>query len=151
MTREQKFTMSAVIAVLAAFLIGFAWQYTRARAAEQQLAQTTDELTFKRLEATLAAATIEADRDNYEIARQLSSEFFTNLQRDMRRAPQERQLELQRIAGQRDAIITAASRSDPQTGSLLAQLYSTYRVAFGDNPVSVQPAPMQPPTTTTTQ
>jgi hypothetical protein len=150
MTREQRFALGSVLAILVAFLIGFGWQYTRARNLDQQLEQATNELTFKRLEANLAAATIEADRGNYEIARQLSSEFFTNLQRDMTRAPQERQMELQRIAGQRDAIITAASRSDPQTGSLLAQLYSTYRVAFGDNPVSVQPAPVQPTTTTTT-
>jgi hypothetical protein len=151
MTREQKFVLGGVIAVLAAFLIGFGWQFTRARNFERQLQQSNYELTFKRLEATLAAATIEADRRNYEIARQLASEFFTGLQRDMARAPQDRHMELQRISGQRDAIITAASRSDPQTGSLLAQLYSTDRVAFGDNPVSVQPAPVRTPTTTTTQ
>ena len=103
------------------------------------------------LESTLAAAIIEADRGNFEIARKLASDFFTGLQADMSRAPQEHQQELTAIAGQRDVIITAASRSDPQTGSLLAQLYSTYRVTFGDTPVTptAGPGPAPAPTSTT--
>ncbi len=145
MTREQKIGMTGAIATVLAFLIGFGWQYTKARSLQQDLDATRIELTFERLEANLAAATIEADRGNFEIARQLSSDFFTQLQADMSRAPEERRAELGRILAQRDAIITAASRSDPQTGSLLSQLYSTYRVAFGDSPVPPQPAPIPVP------
>ena len=151
MTREQKIILGAVIAAVAAFLIGFGWQYSKARGLQQQLDQTSVDLTFKRLEATLAAATIEADRGNYEIARQLASDFFTGLQSEMDRAPEERRAELQRILSLRDGVITAASRSDPQTGSLLAQLYFTYRVASGDTPVAspATPAPAAAPPTTT--
>jgi hypothetical protein len=152
MTREQKIALTGVIATVLAFAIGFLWQNARARAAQDKLDTANVELTFKRLEATLAAATIDADRGNYEIARQLASEFFTGLQTDLERAPEARRAELRRILAQRDIIITAASRSDPQTGSLLAQLYSTYRVAFGDAPVQAQPAPSAPaPTSTTSQ
>jgi hypothetical protein len=151
MTREQKIILGGVLATLAAFLIGFVWQNSRARSFEGELETTRTELTFERLEGTLAAATIEADRGNYEIARQLASDFFTGLQREIGRAGEQRHLELQAISNQRDAIITAASRSDPQTGSLLAQLYSTYRVAFGDNPVTVRPGPAPTPTSTTNQ
>jgi hypothetical protein len=153
MTREQKLGLYAAAAVIVAFLIGYVWQNTRARGFEKRLEQANVELTFERLESKLAAATIEADRGNYEIARQLASDFFTGLQADMSRAPEEHRQELTAIMGHRDAIITAASRSDPQTGSLIAQIYNTYRVAFGDAPVATQPGPGQPPamTTTTTQ
>ena len=142
MNREQKIALAGVIATVVAFLIGFGWQFTRARALQEQLDQATIELTLEQLETTLAAATIEADRGNYEIARQLASDFFTRLQDDWQQAPQAQQAELQRIMEQRDAVITAASRSDPQTGSLLAQLYSAYRVSSGDAPVRPQPAPV---------
>jgi hypothetical protein len=150
MTREQKIAVTGVVATVLAFAIGFLWQNMRARGIQDKLDTANVELTFARLENKLAAATIEADRGNYEIARQLSSEFFTGLQTDLDRAPETRQAELRRILTQRDVIITAASRSDPQTGSLLAQLYSTYRVAFGSAPVSPQAAPAPPETTSTT-
>jgi hypothetical protein len=150
MTREQKIAVTGVVATVLAFAIGFLWQNIRARGIQDNLDTANVELTFARLENKLAAATIEADRGNYEIARQLSSEFFTGLQTDLDRAPEARQSELRRILSQRDIIITAASRSDPQTGSLLAQLYSTYRVAFGSTPVSPQAGPAPPETTSTT-
>jgi hypothetical protein len=152
MTREQKLGVFAAFGIIAAFLIGYLWQNIRARDFEEKLETANVELTFERLESKLAAALIEADRGNYEIARQLASEFFTGLQADMSRAPQDHQQELTAISGQRDVIITAASRSDPQTASLISQLYNTYRVAFGDAPVTPQAAPMPAaPTTTTSQ
>lgn len=151
MTREQKIALTGVIATVLAFAAGFLWQNARARAVQEKLDTANVELTFERLQSTLAAATIESDRGNYEIARQLASEFFTGLQTDLHRAPEARHDELRRILAQRDVIITAASRSDPQTGSLLAQLYGTYRVASGDAPVSPQAAPATPATSTTTQ
>lgn len=156
MTREQRILLGGVIMTIVAFLIGFGWQYTRARALDSDLQVSNEQLTFKRHEATLAAATIEAYRGNYEISRQLASRFFTGLQTDVGRAPEDKQMQLRAINNQRDAIITAASRSDPQTASLLGQLYSTYRVAFGESPVPAQPGPgpgpgpaPAPPATTT--
>jgi hypothetical protein len=151
MTREQRLILFAGAGIVVAFLIGFVWQNVRARDLQRRLDQTSVELTFERLESKLAAAIIEADRGNYEISRQLSSEFFTGLQNDMSRAPETSQQELRAIAGHRDAIITAASRSDPQTASLLSQLYNTYRVTFGDAPVTPMPAAARPPTSTTSK
>lgn len=141
MTREQKLLLGGVIATVLAFLIGFGWQYTRAEKLQQELQTTSHELTFERLEALLAAATIEAENGNYEIARQLASDFFTGLQADMESAPEAARQSLGVIAAQRDVIITAASRADPQTSSLIGQLYNTFRIAFGDAPVAVQAAP----------
>lgn len=142
MTREQKIMLGGALAAVLAFLIGFGWQYSRAERLEQELNVASKDLAFERLEGKLAAATIEADLGNYEIARQLASDFFTELQADIRRAPEETHQQLNAIAAQRDIIITAASRSDPQTASLIGQLYNTFRIAFGDEPVAAQvPAP----------
>jgi hypothetical protein len=149
MTREQKFLLGALLGIVAAFLIGFGWQYSRARSFEHQLDNVTQDYTFKRLEATLAAATIEAQRANYELARRHASDFFTGLQEALPGAPVEKRTALQRISAQRDIIITAASRADSQTASMLEQLYGTYRVTFGGMPVTPTPAPAQPATTTT--
>lgn len=148
MTREQKFLLTALIGVIAAFLIGFGWQYARARSFENQLAEVRQDFTFKQLEARLAAATIEAQRGNYELARRHASDFFTGLQEALPDAPAAARGNLERIAAQRDAIITAASRSDPQTASLLEQLYGTYRVTFGGLPVTPMPGPAPAETTT---
>jgi hypothetical protein len=153
-TREQKTIYFAIAGIVVAFLIGFLWQYTRARGFEQERTQLRNELVFKRLETTLAAALIEADRGNYEFARQLSSEFFTGLQMNLSHAPRTTLQELNAINRQRDVVITAASRGHPETSSLLGQLYNTYRIAFGDAPVGAQaPAPAgttaTPPATTT--
>ena len=137
--REQKTIYFAIAGIVVAFLIGFLWQYTRARGFEQERTQLRNELVFKRLETTLAAALIESDRGNYEFARQLSSEFFTGLQSNLSSAPRTTLQELTAINRQRDAVITAASRSHPETSSLLGQLYNTYRIAFGDAPVGAQP------------
>ncbi|HET9440960.1 MAG TPA: hypothetical protein VFO52_12350 [Longimicrobiales bacterium] len=147
-TREQKIIYFAIAGIIVAFLIGFLWQYTRARSFEHDFTSLRNELIFKRLESTLAAAVIEADRGNYEIARQLSSEFFTGLQQNLPSAPKTTLQELTAINRQRDAVITATSRSDPQVRSLLAQLYNTFRVAFGDAPVGVQPAAAPAPVDT---
>ena len=153
MTREQRILLGGIIFTVIAFLIGFGWQYTRARSLNDELEQTNQQLTFKELEATLAAATIQATQGNFEISRQLASQFFTDLQNDIEQAPEDKKTELRAISNQRDIIITAASRSDPQTASLLGQLYSTYRVAFGETPVTPQPAPVQatPAPATTSQ
>jgi hypothetical protein len=151
MTREQRLVLFGVAGIVLAFLIGFLWQNMRARDFERRLEAANVELTFERLQSRLSAAVIEADHGNYEIARQLASDFFTGLNNDMQRAPAESQQALHAIAGHRDAIITAASRSDPQTGSLLFQLYNTFRVTFGDAPISPPRAAPAPATSTTTQ
>jgi hypothetical protein len=151
MNREQKLTAFAIAGIVIAFLIGFVWQNMRARDFERRLEVANTDLTFERLESKLAAALIEANRGNYEISRQLASEFFTGLQNDVKRAPTDAQQALNAIAGHRDAIITAASRSDPQTASLIAQLYNTFRVTFGDAPVAPPGAAPAPATSTTTQ
>ena len=139
MTNTQRLVATCVAVAIVAFLIGFGWQYFRARDFGHRLTAAQDTLAFERLEGTIAAATIEADRTNYAVARQLASDFFTGLQNEIRRAPEEKRAELQNILSLRDNVITAASRNDPMTSSLLSQIYSAYRTALGEAPLTAIP------------
>ncbi len=120
--------------VVVAFLVGFGWQFARAHSLAGQLDQARKELTFQRMEATLGAATIEAQRGGFEPARQLASDFFTQLQAATDQAPSAGQAQLQQILGQRDQVITELSRSDAGAGAVLSQLFVKYRTAVGENP-----------------
>jgi hypothetical protein len=148
MTAQARTVLVAAVAAVIAFAIGAAWQYSSARVFKERLDIAEHDLAFQRLEATLGAATIEAQRGSYEIARQLASQFFTGLQSDYPEAPAERQPALQDVLAGRDAMITALSRSDPQSGSLLAQLFTRYRIALGEpvGPESGTSSPTPPPT-----
>jgi len=119
--------------VVLAFLVGFGWQFTRAHSLQNQLDQAQRELTFQRMEATLGAATIEAQRNGFEPARQLASDFFTRLQAAAAQAPSAGQPQLQQILSQRDQVITQLSRGDAQAGPILADLFVRYRVAIGES------------------
>ena len=139
MTNTQRLVVTSIAVAIVAFLIGFGWQYFRASAIDRDLMATQDTLVFERLETTIAAATIEADRTNYTVARQFTSDFFTGLQNELRRVPEEKRAEIQSILSLRDNVITAASRNDPMTSSLLSQIYSAYRTALGKAPLTAIP------------
>ncbi len=139
--------------VLLAFLVGFGWQFTRAHSLAGRLEQTERALTFQRMEATLGAATIEAQRGDFEPARQLASDFFTQLQAAAGQAPSAGQPQLQQILAERDQVITELSRSDAGAGPALAQLFVRYRTAVGESPAAPPggtPAPAAAPGSTTT-
>jgi hypothetical protein len=151
----------ALVVMIAAFAIGFGWQYSHARRYSMDLRTTEHELGLQKLVATLGAATIDAQRGAYEPARQHASDFFTQLEKEKQTAPLSAQPELTNIASQRDATITALSRNDPQSGQLLTGLFTRLRVALAqDAAASTIPAPAPgqapaatpapAPTTTTT-
>lgn len=143
MTKAQR-GLVLVAAVLVAFFAGFLWQYMRAVSARNELRETRRALTFEQLEATLGAATIEALEGRHEAARQLASSFFAGLQQNVGQAPAAAQNELTAILGDRDAVITALARGDPQSGPALAQLYRRYRGATAEGPPA-EPTPATPP------
>lgn len=126
MTRVQ-WILVGVLSVVFAFAIGFGWQYARATAAETELRQTSRELTFKRIEATLSAAAIHAQQASYEPARALASDFFSGLQRAIGDAPPASRAEMEAILAQRDDVITLISRVQPEAGALLAELALRFR------------------------
>ncbi len=127
--------------VIVAFLVGFGWQFGRAHSLQGQLDQAQRELTFQRMEATLGAATIEAQRGDFEPARELTSDFFTRLQGAIDQAPAAGQTQLQQILTQRDQVITELSRNDAQSVGVLAGLFVKYRAAVGEAPGTPAGAP----------
>lgn len=151
MTRGRK-TLLVTVGIVLAFLVGFGWQFARAHSLQGQLDKTQRELTFQRLQATLGAATIEAQRGGFEPARQLASDFFSNLQGAVDQAPEAGRSQLQDILGQRDAVITELSRSDVQSGAVLARMFVQYRSAVASGPNSpIAPPAAAPAAATTTQ
>ncbi|CAN5702251.1 hypothetical protein BH23GEM10_BH23GEM10_03610 [soil metagenome] len=153
MTAQQKVVLTAVVAAIIGFTIGAVWQYTSARSYADRLDVAETDLAFQQTEATLGAATIEAQRGSYELARQLASDFFSSLQQHVDRAPADQQPAFRDMLEHRDAMITSLSRSDPQSGSMLAQLFVRYRIAMGEpvgpnDTTSTPPAGMQPPADT---
>jgi hypothetical protein len=148
MSDRMKTVAIALAAALVAFAAGSLWQYGSTRPEVKQLQTTERDLALQRLEGTLATATIEAMRGGYEIARQLGSDFFTGLQAHYPDSDPQRQQALQEILAGRDLIITALSRADPQSGSMLVQLFMRYRIALGEpvGPESGANSP-SPPTT----
>lgn len=127
MTSGQKRALIFVGAILFAFGAGAGWQFLRASALQQQLRETQRTLAFRSLEATLGAATLEAQRGSHEISRQLASEFFTGLQSARDMAPAAAQQRFDAILNERDAVITALSRGDPDVGTRLAYLFLQFR------------------------
>jgi hypothetical protein len=144
MTAQQRIILAAVFTGIVGFALGSLWQYTSVRDLTTRLEATQHDLDFQRLEATLGAATIEAQRGSYEIARQLASSFFGGLQQQIGAARGERQEAFHEILQHRDAMITALSRSDPQSGPMLAQLFVRYRIAMGE-PVGPDPGAASAP------
>ncbi len=152
MKEGARFWLIVVAAVLVAFLAGYAWQRIRANNIEDSLEETRRALLLARMESTLGAAAIEAMSGSYEIARQQASQFFTELQATLDSVPPDgRPQELSQLLTRRDALITALSRNDVQSGPQLAQMFRSYRSALGEQIGPTQritPAPAPPPTDT---
>jgi hypothetical protein len=153
MTDTQRVVLGVAVAAIAGFAIGAGWQYSSASAYRSdldstriELDSTRHELTYQRLEATLGAATIEAQRGNHESARRLASDFFTTLQAEIETANPEAQPALRRILNQRDSIITELSRARLESGGVLAELFAEYRTALGEavGPIPVETGAGQP-------
>lgn len=127
LSQGQKRALIFVAAIIVAFGAGAGWQFLRANALERQLRETQHTLAFRSLEATLGAATLEAQRGSNEVARLLLSEFFTGLQAALDQAPVTARQRFDAILSERDALITALSRGDPEAGTRLAYLYLQFR------------------------
>jgi hypothetical protein len=88
------------------------------------------------LQNTLAAAMIDVQRGQYEPARQLTSDFYTDLRRQLDLSgvlfsPSQRD-GLRSLLAERDELITVLARSDPAATDRLFAVYSTYhKIANG--------------------
>ncbi len=115
---------------LGAFLLGFLpmWLSSREYEAERDAMQKT--LRPSELQNSLATATINARRGEFEQARQQTSDFFTDLRAEIDRegtsfsSPQREAA--RPILAQRDETITLLARNDAAAVDRLTDLYFAY-------------------------
>lgn len=111
--------------------------WIRARQYEHEREKAQQELRLKSMEGTLAAAVINADRGDYEPARQMAGDFFTSVRSQIERGSSSDLSAAQRdkvkmLMRQRDELITLLARSDPAAADRLSDLYIAYRRAMND-------------------
>jgi hypothetical protein len=88
------------------------------------------------MQNALASAAVDAQRGEYEPARQSASDFFTAL-REQADAPEgaasalttAQREALRPLQAQRDEVITLLARSDPASSARLLDMYATLRKA----------------------
>lgn len=131
----QRIAIYAAV-LLIAFLLGFVPMWLKARSCAGEMATTQRELSLARMQNTLASATIDAHRGEYEPARQATSTFFTSLRAEADRATgsafaDSQKQNLQPLLAARDEVITLLARSDPASADRLSDLYAAYRKVMG--------------------
>ncbi len=113
------------------FLLGFLPTWFRSAEAIEQRDAAQRGVRLAQLKNTLAAAVIDVQRGNYEPARQLTSDFYTDLRREIQTdetslfTPAQRE-GLRSLLVQRDELITLLARSDPTATDRLLSIYSAY-------------------------
>ena len=124
------------LAAIVGFLIGFGWQYASARSLGNRLETTSRELQLARLEAMLAVAVIEAQRGEYDRARQQASAFYTQAQRSVTTAKARAgrgatltgsEESLRQVLLSRDSTVTLLSRNDTGATTALARQLAAFR------------------------
>lgn len=129
MDRNRQITIAVAIA-LAAFLLGFVPQWTRANRTGDELRATQLELRMSRTQGKIGAALTEALRSNYERARQLMTEVYAELQSAAPGLEGAQRREVDAILTTRDEHITLLARAAPESSQRLMLLYTRYHNAF---------------------
>jgi hypothetical protein len=126
----KRVALYATIA-LGFFLLGFVpmWFKTDAAIEQRDAAQRAVRLT--QLHNTLATAVIDVQRGQFEPSRQLTSDFYINLRRQVDTDngtlfTNSQREELKSLLGERDELITLLARSDPAAIERLVGVYSRY-------------------------
>jgi hypothetical protein len=126
----RRLGISAAV-LLAVFLLGFIPMWLKARERANSLAEAEHQIVLLRMQNSLASATIEARRGEYEPARQATSQFFTSLRAEIDKQDGSNLTQAQKDGAQtlfagRDEIITLLARSDPASADRLSDLYVAY-------------------------
>lgn len=113
------------------FLLGFAPMWFKATRAIEQRDAAQRGVRLAQLQNTLSAALIDVQRGQYEPARQLTSDFYTDLRRQIDTEAGSLFTSTQReglrsLLAERDELITLLARSDPSAPDRLFAVYSTY-------------------------
>ena len=121
-----------VVLLLLAFLLGFVPMWLKSRECASSLAEAERQLSLASMENSLASAAINAQRGDYETARQAASDFFTSLRTEFNSGvdsalSQAEIASLQPLLTRRDEIVTLLARGDATAADLLSDLYVSYR------------------------
>lgn len=117
--------------MLGFFLLGFVPTWFKTTRAIEQRDAAQRGARLAQLESTLAAAVIDVQRGQHEPARQLTSDFYTNLRRQIDNhnaplfTPGQRE-GLRSLVAERDELITLLARRDAAATDRLFKLYDTY-------------------------
>jgi hypothetical protein len=119
--------------LLLVFLLGFipTCLVARRRGLERDTAQMA--LRISNLQNSLGNAIVDARAGNYELARQGTSDFFSNLAIEVERGSifnTAQVTQLRPLLQERDDTITALARSDSYSADRLTKLYNQYREAI---------------------
>lgn len=116
---------------LGLFLLGFTPMWLKATRAIEQRDAAQRGVRLAQLQNTLAAALIDVQRGQYEPARQLTSDFYTDLRRQVDSdagsllTPGQRE-GFRSLLAERDELITLLARSDVTARDRLFAVYTTY-------------------------
>ena len=143
-------TITYELVLFVGLLIGFVPMWAISRQGESRLAEAASRadllrtrnvlssdgaaqaLNLAMLQGTLASATVDAQRGDYEAARVGASGFFTALREEANRGADAgltpaQQNGLEALFTGRDEIISLLARSDPAASQRLSDLYVSYR------------------------
>jgi hypothetical protein len=114
------------------FLLGFVPMWLRVNKAVEQRDVAQRELRLRQLQNTLAAAMVDVQRDDYEPARQATSDFYTSLRHQIDAGgasifTASQREKLRPLLAERDEVITLLARSDPAAADRLFSIYSRYK------------------------
>jgi hypothetical protein len=118
---------------LVIFLAGFVPMWLKASANGEQRDAARRELHLSRMQNMLASSAVDAQRGEYESARQEASDFFTALRAQLDRNNAEAGLTAQQREGlkpllaERDDVITLLARNDPAAGPRLLDMHAAFR------------------------
>ncbi len=130
--KNERLKKAAIVGAIAlvAFLLGFLPMWLSARTHENERDAAIKTSRPSVLQNTLATATINARRGEYEQARQQTSDFFTGLraeiERDASAFKTEQIKSAQPILPQRDETITLLARIDAAAADRLTDLYFAF-------------------------
>jgi hypothetical protein len=137
--RGSKLKWIAIFAgiVVAAFLIGLVPMWLKSRTSTNERDAARREARLCKLQLTLASASINARRGEYEVARQTTSDFFTALHNQVLGTGGDSDLtspqrdSLKPLLNDRDNLITLLARGDPASADRLSDLYASYQKTMG--------------------
>jgi hypothetical protein len=118
--------------LLLAFLLGLVPMWWLNSQCASRLVEAEGQSSLVRMENSLASAAIDAQRGDYETARQAASDFFTSLRTETSNGgasalSQAEISSLQPLLARRDEIVTLLARGEATSADLLSDLYVSYR------------------------